>query len=89
MKVASFNDLHELCVQRFKMRERTQQKTSLREVTFVPRFVCLQATFTLYFVSVPNLGSSVDINVFDRELNSFFVLIQVVLLELESTYKIV
>lgn len=73
------------------MRERTQQKTSLREVTFVPRFVCLQATFTLYFVSVPNLGSSVDINVFDRGLNSFFVpvLIQVVLLELESTYKIV
>ena len=71
------------------MRERTQQKTSLREVTFVPRFVCLQATFTLYFVSVPNLGSSVDINVFDRRLNSFFVLIQVVLLELESTYKIV
>ena len=72
------------------MRERTQQKTSLREVTFVPRFVCLQATFTLYFVSVPNLGSSVDINVFDRGLNSFFVpvLIQVVL-ELESTYKIV
>ena len=71
------------------MRERTQQKTSLREVTFVPRFVCLQATFTLYFVSVPNLGSSVDINVFDRGLNSFFVLIQVVLLELESTYRIV